>query len=71
MRNLASLTRLGGQLIVTDEDRDESRPAGRYIVHRPRSAYAGLLGERFALIGFAPYRFRENQVGFFEYRRVG
>jgi 2-polyprenyl-3-methyl-5-hydroxy-6-metoxy-1,4-benzoquinol methylase len=71
LRNLASLARLGGQLIVTDENRDEPRPAGAYIRHRPATAYAGVLGDRFEFVGFTPYRFRENQVGFFQYRRVG
>ena len=68
--NLGSLTRLGGQLIVTDEDRAEPRPAGSYIVHRPRSAYARVLGNRFTYEGFTPYRFRENAVGFHQFRRV-
>ena len=71
VRNLASLTRLGGQLIVTDEYRDVPRPAGNYILHRPVPAYASLLSDRFEFVGFTPYRFRENEVGFLQYRRVG
>jgi 2-polyprenyl-3-methyl-5-hydroxy-6-metoxy-1,4-benzoquinol methylase len=71
LANLASLTRLGGQLIVTDEYRDDARFAGDYIVHRPAAAYARELGSRFEFISFTPYRFRDNQVGFFHYRRVG
>jgi SAM-dependent methyltransferase len=68
--NLGSLTRLGGWLIVSDEDRDESRSAGNYIVHRPRRAYASVLGDQFEYVSFTPYRFRENAVGFHQFRRV-
>lgn len=70
IRNLASLTRLGGQLIVTDEYRDDPRPAGNYIVHRPADAYARQLGKRFHFVAFTPYGFRENRVGFFQFRRL-
>jgi 2-polyprenyl-3-methyl-5-hydroxy-6-metoxy-1,4-benzoquinol methylase len=70
LANLASLTRLGGLLIVTDEDRDDRRPAGNYIVHRPRRAYANLLGDRFHFLAFTSYRFRENEVGFLQFQRV-
>jgi SAM-dependent methyltransferase len=69
VRNLASLTRLGGQLIVTDENRDDPRPAGTYIVHRPRAAYADLLGDGFRFVAFTPYQFRENAVGFLQFVR--
>ena len=69
VRNLASLTRLGGQLIVTDENRDDRRPAGNYIVHRPRAAYADLLSDKFRFVAFTPYQFRENAVGFLQFVR--
>jgi 2-polyprenyl-3-methyl-5-hydroxy-6-metoxy-1,4-benzoquinol methylase len=69
VRNLASLTRLGGQLIVTDENRDDPRSAGGYIVHRPRAAYADLLGDGFRFVAFTPYTFRENTVGFLKFVR--
>ena len=69
VRNLASLTRLGGQLIVTDENRDDPRPAGNYIIHRPRAAYSDLLGDGFRFIAFTPYQFRENAVGFLQFVR--
>ena len=69
VRNLASLTRLGGQLIVTDENRDDPRPAGNYIVHRPRAAYADVLGDGFRFVAFTPYDFRENAVGFLQFVR--
>ena len=70
LRNLASLTRLGGQLLVTDENRDDPRAAGDYIVHRPLPAYAAVLGDQFEYVSFTPYRFRENAVGFHQFRRV-
>jgi len=69
VRNLASLIRLGGQLIITDEDGEAPRAAGDYIVHRPRTAYADLLGDRFRFVGFTPYKFRENAVGFLQFVR--
>jgi len=69
VRNLASLIRLGGQLIVTDENRTDPRPVGDYIVHRPRAAYADLLDDRFRFVGFTPYKFRENAVGFLQFVR--
>lgn len=69
VRNLASLTRLGGQLIVTDENRDDPRAAGNYIVHRPRAAYADQLGHGFRFVAFTPYHFRENAVGFLQFVR--
>ena len=69
VRNLASLIRLGGQLIITDEDGEAPRAAGDYIVHRPRTAYADLLGDRFRFVGLTPYKFRENAVGFLQFVR--
>jgi SAM-dependent methyltransferase len=70
VRNLASLTRLGGKLILTDEYRDERRALGDYIVHRPHHAYRNLLESRgFGFVEFSPYRFRDNQVGFLSFRR--
>ena len=70
VRNLGSLTRLGGKLILTDEYRDDVRQAGDYIVHRPRGAYRALLAERgFSLQDFVPYRFRDNEVGFLVFQR--
>jgi 2-polyprenyl-3-methyl-5-hydroxy-6-metoxy-1,4-benzoquinol methylase len=71
LRNLASLIRLGGKLILSDEYRDDRRQAGDYIVHRPWRAYVEILADRgFALIGFTPYGFRDNQVGFLLFTRT-
>ena len=70
LHNLATLTRLGGQLIVSDEYRDDRRPAGNYIVHRPHESYAEVLGDQFHFLAFTPYRFRENAVGFLQFSRV-
>ena len=57
------------QLIITDENRDDPRPAGTYILHRPRTAYADLLGDGFRFVAFTPYQFRENAVGFLQFIR--
>ncbi|WP_328442046.1 methyltransferase domain-containing protein [Streptomyces sp. NBC_00444] len=71
LRNLASLVRLTGRLIVTDEDGGERSPRGDYIVHRPTAAYRAELeplGLRHTL--FEPYDFRENEVGFHVFTRT-
>ncbi|GGS94019.1 class I SAM-dependent methyltransferase [Streptomyces chromofuscus] len=71
LRNLASLVRITGRLIVTDENTGARRPRGDYILHRPAAEYAALLeplGLRHTL--FAPYRFRENEVGFHVFTRT-
>ncbi|MER5910101.1 class I SAM-dependent methyltransferase [Streptomyces sp. NPDC001982] len=71
LRNLASLVRLTGRLIVTDEDDDRPRPLGDYILHRPTAAYR----EELEPLGlrhteFRPYAFRENRVGFHVFTRT-
>lgn len=72
LRNLASLVRLGGRLIVADEWRPDRRPAGNYIVHRAHDAYQAILGEvGLTLRGFWPYAYRENEVGLFIFDRTG
>ncbi|MFJ7077121.1 class I SAM-dependent methyltransferase [Streptomyces sp. NPDC098781] len=71
LRNLASLVRVGGRLIVTDEDTDRRTARGDYIVHRPLTAYraeAEPLGLRHTLS--RPYGFRENRVGFHVFTRT-
>ncbi|OIJ64777.1 class I SAM-dependent methyltransferase [Streptomyces mangrovisoli] len=71
LRNLASLVRLTGRLIVTDENLERRRPRGDYIVHRPLAAYRAALeplGLRHTL--FRPYGFRENRVGFHVFTRT-
>jgi 2-polyprenyl-3-methyl-5-hydroxy-6-metoxy-1,4-benzoquinol methylase len=71
VRNLASLVRLGGKLVLSDEYREDPRQAGDYIVHRPWRSYLDLIGGRgFTFEGFSPYRFRDNQVGYLVFRRT-
>jgi 2-polyprenyl-3-methyl-5-hydroxy-6-metoxy-1,4-benzoquinol methylase len=71
LRNLASLVRVSGRLILTDEDTTERTVRGDYILHRPTSAYhkelepLGLTHNR-----FRPYGFRENLVGFHVFTRT-
>ncbi|MER6463664.1 class I SAM-dependent methyltransferase [Streptomyces sp. NPDC048409] len=71
LRNLASLVRITGRLIVTDEHTDEPVPRGDYILHRPLAAYRRELeplGLSHSL--FRPYGFRENRVGFHVFTRT-
>ncbi|MBZ9640265.1 bifunctional 2-polyprenyl-6-hydroxyphenol methylase/3-demethylubiquinol 3-O-methyltransferase UbiG [Streptomyces sp. PSKA30] len=71
LRNLASLVRITGRLILTDEDTGTRRPRGDYILHRPTAEYAdelARLGLRHTL--FTPYGFRENEVGFHVFTRT-
>ncbi|MBV7698381.1 bifunctional 2-polyprenyl-6-hydroxyphenol methylase/3-demethylubiquinol 3-O-methyltransferase UbiG [Streptomyces sp. TRM70350] len=71
LRNLASLVRITGRLILTDEDIGTRRPRGDYILHRPTAEYTALLeplGLRHTL--FTPYGFRENEVGFHVFTRT-
>ncbi|MEU2773971.1 methyltransferase domain-containing protein [Streptomyces sp. NPDC007162] len=71
LRNLASLVRLTGRLILTDENIREPVPRGDYILHRPLAAYRRQLeplGLRHTL--FRPYGFRENRVGFHVFTRT-
>ena len=70
LRNLASLVRLGGRLIVADWGRDEDRVYGNYQVLRGRGRYLSLLsdcGLRFD--GWHPYSFRLNPMGFYAFTR--
>ncbi|MET9083945.1 methyltransferase domain-containing protein [Streptomyces sp. NPDC004237] len=71
LRNLASLVRITGRLIVTDENIPEPVPRGDYILHRPLAAYR----EELEPLGlshtlFRPYGFRENRVGFHVFTRT-
>jgi SAM-dependent methyltransferase len=71
LRNLASLVRLGGRLVVADEWRDDRHPAGNYIVHRAHDGYRSILAEAgFTFREFQPYAFRENEVGFLIFDRT-
>ncbi|WP_202515616.1 class I SAM-dependent methyltransferase, partial [Streptomyces sp. SID161] len=71
LRNLASLVRLTGRLIVTDEDTAVPRARGDYILHRPTAAYRSVL-EPLGLrhTEFRPYGFREIEVGFHVFTRI-
>jgi 2-polyprenyl-3-methyl-5-hydroxy-6-metoxy-1,4-benzoquinol methylase len=70
VRNLASLVRFAGKLVITDEDTDRRRQRGDYIQHRPQREYRDLLASAgFASVGHVPYAFRENRVGFFVFVR--
>ncbi|MEU3250626.1 methyltransferase domain-containing protein [Streptomyces sp. NPDC006997] len=71
LRNLASLTRVTGRLVLTDEDTAARRRRGDYIVHRPTADYRALL-EPLGLrhTHFRPYGFRENEVGFHVFTRT-
>lgn len=68
--NLASLVRVGGKLVISDERNEVRRQAGNYIVHRALSEYLDSLAWRgFELHEFRPYGFRENKVGFLVFVR--
>lgn len=71
LRNLASLVRVTGRLILTDEDATAPRALGDYILHRPTAAYRAEL-EPLGLrhTEFRPYGFRENRVGFHVFTRT-
>jgi SAM-dependent methyltransferase len=68
--NLASLTRPGGVLLVTDHDGPARVPHGDHVVYRPAADYVGLAapyGLRYD--GFRPYNFRNNPAGFHAFVR--
>ncbi|HEU5109311.1 MAG TPA: class I SAM-dependent methyltransferase [Micromonosporaceae bacterium] len=72
VRNLASLVRLGGLLIISDWDRDGDHVYGSYQVVRGRSRYLPLTAEcglRFD--GWRPYGFRGSPIGFYVFTRTG
>jgi 2-polyprenyl-3-methyl-5-hydroxy-6-metoxy-1,4-benzoquinol methylase len=72
VRNLASLVRLGGLLIIADWGEEGDRVFGNYLVARGRSRYLPLVAEcglRFD--GWRPYGFRGNQMGFYVFTRTG
>ncbi|MFE0250991.1 class I SAM-dependent methyltransferase [Streptomyces sp. NPDC059010] len=75
LRNLASLVRVAGRLIVTDVATDEvpAEPPNpdALVVHRPIAAYRAELeplGLRHILS--SPYGFREDRVGFHVFTRT-
>jgi 2-polyprenyl-3-methyl-5-hydroxy-6-metoxy-1,4-benzoquinol methylase len=65
VRNLASLVRLGGRLVVADWGEDHDHVYGDYMVARGRSRYVRLLGDcGLRHDGWQPYRFRQSPIGF-------
>jgi 2-polyprenyl-3-methyl-5-hydroxy-6-metoxy-1,4-benzoquinol methylase len=72
MRNLASLVRLGGLLIVSDWGEQGDHVYGSYQVVRGRSRYESLLtGCGMAFREWRPYAFRGSPIGFYVFTRVG
>jgi len=68
--NLASLVRIGGKLVITDERNEVRRQAGNYIVHRAFTEYIDALAVRgLSLREFRPYGFRDNRIGFLVFAR--
>jgi len=68
--NLASLVRIGGKLVITDERNEVRRQAGNYIVHRALTEYVEALAVRgLSLREFRPYGFRDNRIGFLVFVR--
>jgi 2-polyprenyl-3-methyl-5-hydroxy-6-metoxy-1,4-benzoquinol methylase len=71
LRNLASLVRVTGRLIVSDEDGHERTALGDSIMHRTTAAYCGAfqpLGLHHTLS--KPYGFRGNPVCFHVFTRI-
>jgi 2-polyprenyl-3-methyl-5-hydroxy-6-metoxy-1,4-benzoquinol methylase len=71
LRHLASLVRLGGQLVLSDWSREERRQFGDYQVVRPPSDYHRVL-EPLGLVAVSstPYRFRHSPVAFHVFART-
>jgi SAM-dependent methyltransferase len=71
LRNLASLVRLTGRLIVTDADTPVPRARDGRIRHRPADGYRAAL-EPLGLrhTEFRPYGFRETETGFHVFTRI-
>ncbi|MFY1691502.1 class I SAM-dependent methyltransferase [Plantactinospora sp. WMMB782] len=72
VRNLASLVRFRGRLVVADWGEDGDRAYGNYQVARGRQRYLPLAREcglRFD--GWRPYAFRGNPNGFYVFTRTG
>jgi 2-polyprenyl-3-methyl-5-hydroxy-6-metoxy-1,4-benzoquinol methylase len=71
VRNLASLARLGGLLVLADHVTDEDRVWGKYQVTRAAHRYHDLaLPLGFRADPFVPYRFRDSPAGFHVFTRV-
>lgn len=71
VRNLASLVRLGGSLVLADHDSDEDRVWSAYQKTRARSRYNEVLAEAgFEVAAFIRNDFRTDPVGMYVARRV-
>jgi 2-polyprenyl-3-methyl-5-hydroxy-6-metoxy-1,4-benzoquinol methylase len=71
VRNLASLVRWGGQLVLADHIRDEDRVWGKYQRTRGTGRYHDLVSPLgFRVDPVVPYRFRHTPVGFHVFTRV-
>lgn len=71
VKNLASLVRLGGKLIVSDWGEDHVRVYGNYQVVRGRQSYLPLLAEQgFRFDGWHPFDFRGSPIGFYVFVRT-
>ncbi|WP_318200405.1 class I SAM-dependent methyltransferase [Streptomyces sp. SCL15-4] len=71
LRNLASLVRLTGRLVVTDADTPVPRARRGRLLHRPAADYrAALAPLGLGHTEFRPYGFRETEVGFHVFTRI-
>ena len=72
VRNLASLVRLGGQIVLVDHVGDADRVWGDYQKTRAVSRYRSLLSQQgFGVVTTIPYAFRDSLCGFHVSTRVG
>jgi 2-polyprenyl-3-methyl-5-hydroxy-6-metoxy-1,4-benzoquinol methylase len=71
IRNLASLTRLTGRLVVSDWNAETDRSFGTYMLTRSGARYRSLLTDvGLHYDGWVPYDFRGNPAGFHVATRV-
>jgi 2-polyprenyl-3-methyl-5-hydroxy-6-metoxy-1,4-benzoquinol methylase len=71
VKNLASLVRLGGKLIVSDWGEEGDQVYGTYQVVRGRQRYVPLLAERgLRFDGWHPFDFRGSPIGFYVFTRT-
>lgn len=72
VRNLASLVRLGGKLLIADWGKDGDQISGNYLVVRGRNRYLPLLDAcGFRFDGWEPYSFRGSNIGLYTFTRNG
>jgi SAM-dependent methyltransferase len=71
MRNLASLVRMRGRLVVSDWGERGDRVFGDYMVVRGRERYVPLMRECGMHLGsWVPYNFRHSPIGFYVFTRT-